>query len=172
MFEIGTCIVYGTIGVCRVESIGALSGITGSDPKRIYYKLTPVRTGGTIYIPVDSKMFMRPVITRQEADALIRQMPYICERVCSSRDQRTLNEHYKASIRAHSCEELVRLIKSVYVKNRRLIQSGKKAGKTDLEYRKKAETLLYEELSVALDLSVEEVKSYVEKRVEKARHEG
>lgn len=65
----------------------------------------------------------------------------------------------------HSCEELVRLIKSVYVKNRRLIKSGKKVGKTDLEYRKKAENLLYDELSVSLEVPFEQVKRYVENQV-------
>ena len=66
MFEKGTCIVYGTIGVCRVEEIGPIKGISGSDPGKVYYKLKPVRSGGTIYIPVDSKVFMRRVMTKQE----------------------------------------------------------------------------------------------------------
>ena len=65
----------------------------------------------------------------------------------------------------HSYEVLVRLIKSVYVKNRRLIKSGKKVGKTDLEYRKKAENLLYDELSVSLEVPFEQVKRYVENQV-------
>ena len=171
MFEKGACIVYGNTGVCRVEEIGPLSNIRGSHPGKIYYKLSPIRTGGTIYIPVDSDMFMRPVMTREEADALIWRMPKICERVCSSRDQRVLNEHYKASLRTHSCEELVRLIKSVYVKNRRLIKNGKKAGRTDLEYRKKAEMLLYEELGVALGIPFEEVKEYIVEQVKKMQKE-
>ena len=165
MFEKGTCIVYGTTGVCRVEEIGPIKGISGSDPGKVYYKLKSVRSGGTIYIPVDSKVFMRRVMTKQEADDLIHQMPSISEEVCNSRDQRILNEHYKASLRMHSCEELVRLIKSVYVKNRRLIKSGKKVGKTDLEYRKKAENLLYDELSVSLEVPFEQVKRYVENQV-------
>ncbi len=165
MFEKGTCIVYGNTGVCRVEEIGPIHGISGSDPEKVYYRLKPVRTGGTIYAPVDTKVFMRRVMTRQEADELIRQMPSISEEVCSSKDQRILNEHYKASLRTHSCEELVRLIKSVYAKNRRLIQKGKKVGKTDVEYRKKAEALLYDELSVSLEVPFEKVKAYVQAQV-------
>ena len=172
MFEKGACIVYGNTGVCLVEEVGPISGISGSHPDRVYYKLTPVRAGGTIYIPVDSKVFMRPVMTKKEADALICQMPDISESVCNSRDQRVLNEHYKASLQMHSCEELVRLIKSVYMKNRRLISNGKKVGKTDLEYRKKAEALLYDELSVALEIPFEKVKSYVEEKVRGQQTEG
>ena len=75
-------------------------------------------------------------------------------------------------MRTHSCEELVRLIKSVHVKNRRLIKSGKKAGKTDLEYRKKAEMLLWEELGVALGIPFEEVKEYVVEQVKKIQKES
>lgn len=172
MFEKGDCIVYGTTGVCRVEDIGPIDGISGSDPEKVYYKLKPVRTGGTIYIPVDGKVFMRRVMTKQEADHLIHQMPSIDEEVCNSRDQRILNEHYKASLRTHSCEELVKLIKSVYVKNRRLIKNGKKVGKTDLEYRKKAEALLYDELSVSLELPYDQVKKYVESQVRNIEKEN
>ena len=47
----------------------------------------------------------------------------------------------------------------------------KKAGKTDLEYRKKAEMLLYEELGVALGIPFEEVKEYIVEQVKKMQKE-
>ena len=42
--------------------------------------------GGTIRIPVDSKVFMRPVISRQEAEALIDAIPGMHAEACHERN--------------------------------------------------------------------------------------
>ena len=72
MYEIGQLIVYGNEGVCRVEEIGTPK-ISGVDKHRDYYTLAPIYREGKVFTPVDSKVFMRPVITREEALALIRK---------------------------------------------------------------------------------------------------
>lgn len=43
-------------------------GLPVANKKRKYYKLAPVFGSGTIYIPVDTKVFMRPVISKEEAE--------------------------------------------------------------------------------------------------------
>ena len=67
-------IVYGNEGVCRVEEIGTPK-ISGVDKHREYYTLAPIYREGKVFTPVDSKVFMRPVITREEALALIDRIP-------------------------------------------------------------------------------------------------
>ena len=76
-----------------------------------------------------------------------------------------LAEHYRTSLQTHECEDLIRLIKTVYRKSKKLVQNGKKPGKTDQQYRKRAEELLHEELSVALGISFDEVPAYIEQRI-------
>ena len=68
MFSVGSLIVYSGTGVCRVESVGP----PPFDPrcKTEYYTLTPLRGSGTIYVPVNSKVFMRPILSRQAAQEL------------------------------------------------------------------------------------------------------
>ena len=62
MYERGVLIMYGNSGVCRVEDVAPMKGSRGAEKNRLYYKLSPVYGSGTIYVPVDTKIFMRPVL--------------------------------------------------------------------------------------------------------------
>lgn len=166
MFEKGSLMIYDTTGVCRVEDIGIPAGLPVANKDKKYYKLAPVFGTGTIYIPVDTKVFMRPVISKEEAESLVRRIPEIRTDICESHNQKVLEDHYKASLSSHECEDLVQLIKTVYTKKRNLERSGKKTGKTDTQYMKRAKALLHEELSVALEIPVEEVEDYIARTVE------
>ena len=77
MFQVGEKIIYGENGVCTVESIGPLE-ISGAQKDRLYYNLRPLTGSGNYYTPVDSAAFMRPVMSREEAEAaameLLRKM--------------------------------------------------------------------------------------------------
>lgn len=155
MYEKGEMICYGNTGVYCVEDIGPIRHIRGSDPKKDYYKLSSVRRGEITYVPVNTHVFMRPVLTKQEAEDLLEQACTLSEDVCESRDPRVLREHYQKALDTHCGAELFRLIKSVNAKGRQAAAAGKRLGKTDQEYKKRAEALLSEELSVALDLSMD-----------------
>lgn len=166
MFEKGSLMIYDTTGVCRVEDIGKPTGLPVKDKTKDYYKLAPVFGVGTIYIPVDTNVFMRPVITKDEADALIRKIPEIREEEYEAHNQKMLEDYYKVSLKTHACEDLIQLIKTVYAKKKNLERNGKKAGKTDQTYMKRAKTLLHEELSIALGIPVDDVEGYIASVVE------
>ncbi len=166
MFEIGELLIYDTTGVCKVMEIGVPEGLPMAKKDRQYYKLAPVFGSGTIYIPVDTQVFMRPVISREEADKLIKRIPEIREDFCESSNLKVIEDHYKASIMSHDCADLVQLIKTVYTKRKNQEKNGKKTGKTDQDYMKKAKKLLYEELSIALEIPVAEVEGYITRCIE------
>ena len=63
---------------------------------------------------------------------------------------------------SHDCEDLVRLIKTVYFKSKKQAEKGKKPSQTDQHYMKRAEELLNGELAVALDIKYEDVPEYIE----------
>ena len=67
MFEIGDKIIYGENGVCTVEKIDALP-MAGSSRDKVYYHLSPFVGTGIYFAPVDSNVFMRPVMSREEAE--------------------------------------------------------------------------------------------------------
>ena len=150
MFQKGDLIVYGNMGVCRVEAVEAPAGLPGAGEKKLYYKLDPVYETGTVYIPVDAKVFMRPILTHAQAEALIGRIPEIEENPCGGKDQQMLAEHYRSLMRTHDCDDLVQLIKTIYGKNRERTAQGKKPARTEAEYMKRAEELLHGELAAAL----------------------
>ncbi|RHQ83146.1 hypothetical protein DWX95_05255 [Butyricicoccus sp. AF22-28AC] len=141
MYQAGEFIVYGTNSVCRVESIGKPPFETEED--KLYYTLVPVTGTETIYIPTDSPVFTRPVISREKAEELINSIPDIEEDHFVCHSVRMANEHYQAALQSHDCEELVQLIKTVYAKSRR---HGRRVSQVDQRYRKRAEELLNSEL--------------------------
>ena len=160
MYEIGQLIVYGNEGVCRVEEIGTPK-ISGVDKHRDYYTLAPIYREGKVFTPVDSKVFMRPVISREEALALIDRIPAMTAEVYENANLRFLNEHYQHCLQNYTCADLLQLIKDVRAKRCRMIERGKKLGLVDERYMKRAEEMLHGELAVALGMTREQVPQFI-----------
>ena len=68
---------------------------------------------------------------------------------------------YKEAIRTYDCRSLVQVIKTLYIRKQNRIQEGKKVLSSDEQYLRKAEELLYSEMSVALSIPREEVETYI-----------
>ena len=160
MFQPGEFVVYGSSGVCRVVQVGALEG-RAADPNRLF-------ESERIYTPVDSGVFMRPAMTREQAQELIHEIPSIRAEICTERNPTTLRVHYEASLQSHECRRLISLIKGIRRKGEETEKKGRKMGQVDQRYRKKAESLLHGELAIALGMSQEEVAEYIRKTVEQA----
>jgi len=165
MYEVGQMIVYGTRGVCRVAAVSPGGTSSGGDAGRLYYTLEPLYQSCVIYAPVDGKVFMRPVITREEAEQLIDSIPDVQPEACFTRDLRELKEHYEASIFSHDCAELVALSMSIYEKRRAAERQKRRLNQTDERFMKQAEQLLFGELATALGIPSEQVPDYISKRV-------
>lgn len=160
MYQPGDLIIYNGEGVCRVERVSPLD-LSGTNKHKLYYTLRPVYRNGTIFIPVDTNVFMRPVISREEANALIRRIPQIEYQVYETRNQRLLNEHYQNLLLTHDCEDMLQLIKAVYLKRQEVQTQGRKPGLVDERYMKRAEDILYGELAVALGIPKDSVLDYI-----------
>ena len=167
MFHENDLIVYGNTGVCRVKAIGTLEGISAANPERIYYTLEPVYDSkGTIYAPVDSKVFMRLIMSPEEARALIAKIPKIPGQKVECQNQRMISDQYEASLSSHKCEDLISLIRTIYVRNKKATDSGKKPAQVDERYMKRAKDLFYGELAAALGINFKDVEPYIKDTVE------
>ena len=118
MFQKGELVIYGNNGICRIEEIGVPVGTPMGRSGKEYYTLAPVFASGTIYAPLDTKVFMRPILTKDQAEQMIRQIPEIQEESVIGQDVRALSEKYKGFLDTHQCEDLIKLIKTVYVKEK------------------------------------------------------
>ena len=159
MYQVGEFIVYSTSGVCQVTAVGQPDFAEGS---RRYYTLRPIQGTEIIYVPVDSSEFMRPVITRAQAEALVAAIPSVEAEDTAGQSQRVTGEHYQAALQSHDCRALVQLIKTVYAKAH---TAGRRVSQIDQRYRKRAEELLHGELAVALGIPLGEVQPYITRTI-------
>lgn len=165
MYEIGDLIHYGSTGVCRVTEINTRN-LPGVNKNQLYYVLKPLYQECTISSPVDNqKVFMRPIISKEEAERLIDTIPTIKAEAYHSRVLRDLAEHYEAAFASHSCEDLIELTMSIYAKKKYLEQQKRKFGAVDERFMKRAEELLFGELAAALGIKKDEVQGYIHNRI-------
>jgi len=167
MFRIGDYVVYGSSGVCKIIDIGTLS-YDKSPEKRLYYTMEQCfSTESKICIPVDNdKVFMRHIIDRENAMALIDDMKNI--EVLNIRDEKRCENDYKEAMRNCSCRDLVKVIKTIYNRKQSRIAAGKKMTAGDEKYFKLAENSLYGEMAVALNMAKDEVRDFICARLEEA----
>ena len=164
MFQPGEKIVYGTTGVCTVQEVTPRDDLPGTAPGTLYYALEPLSGSGIIYLPVDAPVFMRPVITRQEAEALVARIPEMAAEAYHQRNLQMLRNHYQEVLRSHDCEKLLEMTMSIHVKEKQASKAGRKLGQIDARFQKRAEELLWGELAVALEIPVEEVPRYIQEK--------
>lgn len=160
MFQLNDTVIYGNHGVCKITEIGTLS-ISVADKNKQYYTLRPVyQPSAVIYAPVENpKTLMRPVISKEGAEALIKEIPDIDSVWITNEKER---EHqYKAALQTCDCRELVKIIKTLYLRKAARIQNGKKVTAVDEKYFRLAEAQLYEELAFALDMERSHVAPYI-----------
>ena len=163
MYQKDDFIMYGSTGVCRVESVGPMEG--SKDTSREYYTLAPVFGRGVIYTPVDTSVFMRPVLSPEEVDALIDLLPELPDRVEGLTNLRLLSEYCRAVLDGHRSEDLLSLIKILHRRSVESERMGRRLGLTEMKYRKLAEELIHGEFAVALGIALEEVPEYISQRL-------
>ena len=169
MYQPGDMIIYGSTGVCRVKEITKPDFQSGD---QLYYALDPLYQDGVIYTPVDTKVFMRPVITKEEAEALIDKIPTMQAAAYHNSVLRELEEHYAGYLKSHDCGDLIELAMSIYAKKQLLTAQRRKFGAVDERFLKRAEDLLDGELAVALGVPRDQVGAYISARVDAARAEA
>lgn len=160
MFEIGEFIIYGPQGVCKVADIGYMD-LPGIPRDRLYYTLEPCHVlGGKVFTPVDNKKaIIRPIISREKAMELIDDMENI--ETLWVADERKREFAYKEAIRKCDCRELVKIIKTTYLRKKSRTAAGKRVTAGDEKYLHMAEENLYGELAIALDMEASKVKQFI-----------
>ncbi len=150
MFHIGQFVVYNSTDVCRVEAIGALDFVRDSDAR--YYTLRPFQSSckAKIYIPVDTAVFMRKIMTREEARLYLTELERMETKPSGIKKRSLLMEHYQGMLSTHNTSEHLRLFKQLYQKDAEAANSGKMLNSADVIFYQQVTKLLSEEISLAL----------------------
>lgn len=164
MYQIGEKIIYGGNGVCVIDEIKIIEAPHTGEAQQ-YYVIRPMFQDCKISVPVDTTVFMRPVISQSEAEALVDSIPRVEVEPYYNSALRQLQEYYDAKLNTHRCEDLLELTMSLHRKKLRMLEQKRKFGAIDERYMKRAEDLLFGELAAALDIQRDEVRGYIEDRL-------
>lgn len=160
MYKINSFIVYGK-KVCKIADIRK-NRFNNED----YYLLIPIDDPSLkIEIPVSNKLKnTRELISKEDIFKVINNIPNI-ETI--KIDERFLENEYKNLLASGTHEDLIKIIKTTYLRNKERLDNKKRIGDKDNHYFELAEKYLYNEFSVVLNLNFDETKQYVIEQVSK-----
>lgn len=156
MYKVNDKIIYKK-DVCKIKDIREDKNIT-------YYILTPIDDESLIIkVPVENKL-MRELISKEEIEKIIDEIPNI--KPLDNIDDRFIENTYKELLNGGSYEELITIIKMTYIRNNERQKQNKKISEKDDKYFNLAEKYLYNEFGTVLNMTFDETKEYITKKVE------
>ncbi len=154
MFEKDSYVVYKR-DVCKIIDVKK-NKFTNLDS----YILVPLFDDSLkISVPIDNKNgYLRKLLTKKEINELINNMPNVKP---IETDSHSLENEYRNLFHSGKHEDLVKIIKTTYLRNKERTDSKRNVGEKDKEYFEKSEKYLYNELSIVLGKTYDETKEYV-----------
>lgn len=164
MYKIDDYVMY-RHDVCKIKDIRE-NKLTG----KTYYVMTPIDDESLIIdIPTEDKMgFLRNIISKEDAEKLINSIPSI-EPLNGIRDKDLVYLYKELIINTGTHENLIKIIKTTYLRNENRLNNKRKTSEKDSTYFKLAEKYLYNELSISLCMTIDEVKNYIIKVVNESQ---
>lgn len=164
MYQIGDYVVYGNKGVCEVKQIAPME-MSGISNGKMYYTLVPIyREESKIYTPVDhNKTSMRSVISKEDAFQLMHDLEEI--KPLEIENEKNLEQVYKDCMNSFNCKDMMKVIKTIYVRQSTRILDGKKLIATDEKYLKIAKECLIGELSIPLKKTPKDLEEEIRERL-------
>lgn len=158
MFKLNEYVVYKK-EVCIVKEIRS-KYLRNED----YYILEPINDNSLkISVPINNKD-LRKLITKDEIMKIINEIPKID---IIDKDEKYIEAEYKELLKTSNQLDLVKIIKTSYLRNKDRLDNNKKIGEKDQSYFELAEKYLYTEFSIVLNLSYNDTKKYIINSVSK-----
>lgn len=165
MYQVGEHIMYRNIGICTVEAIGKLC--FSAEKNKDYYTLRPLYTSNNslFYVPVNTDIFMRNAITKQEAYQYLGELENMQTKPFCAKKPAQLSAHYDGLLTKHSLTDHLRLFKELCQKEKKVRENGKKFGQLESNYKNQIEKLLVDEFAYALNETPDSSKKRLYKAV-------
>ena len=160
----GDKVLYEMVGVCQVKGVSTQEFLKKD---KLYYSICPVYQKDTmIYVAVDNeKVKMRPVMSREEAEAFISELPRI-EEIQAENDKERF-QMYKQMLLSGDRRCLAAMIKGLRSLQKKRMEKGARLAVRDQEGMKTAQKLLHEELAAALGIMPDQVPAYIQDKLSK-----
>lgn len=164
MYKVNEMVLYGNEGVCQIKDITKRS-FKGKEVE--YYVLKPVFVqGSTVYVPVDNPELnakMKKILSAEEIIDLIHNMPN--QQLPWIENDNLRKEKYREILKNGDRQELIQLIRTLYLHQQELKKAGKKFHATDEKILNEAEKILHHEFAYVLDIKLEEVVPFISKEI-------
>ena len=163
MYQKGDYVVKIPEGICKIEDVMQLDIY---DTDKEYSMLVPIsEKSSKIYIPTDNaEGRIRKVISKEEALKFIKSIPEVDAKDIPNEKMR--EQEYKTSILSCNNEKIVSIIKSIYARRQERMEQGKKITTTDDKYFKRAEDVLFSELSFVLNIPKDKMEQFISDTIE------
>ena len=156
MYKIGSIVVYGTEGLCKICDI---TERTFGKETSEYYVLSPLSNEAeTVFVPKNNEKVlkrMRSILSKERASELLEAAPSeYGEWVENDRERQQM---YKQILLCGSSEDLLMMTRALYLHQIELLERGRKLHAADERFLKEAEKMLFEELAYVFNITVAEV---------------
>lgn len=164
MYQVGTRVIYGTHGVCRVVR---------QDERKIdrkmvtYLVLEPEGQPGSQYlVPAHNQAALaklRPMIGREELESLfglpeVLNSPWIPE-------ENLRKQTYREILAGGDRKALMQMVHRLYTHREAMFAHGRKFHLSDENFLRDGEKLLTSEVAAVLGLSLEEARAYIREKL-------
>lgn len=156
MYNIGDIVVYGTEGLCKIHDVTERK--FGKDTVE-YYVLSPLSNEAeTVYVPKNNEKVMskmRHILSPESASKLLEEVPSEpLDWVDNDRDRQQV---YKDILLCGSSEDILRMTRTLYLHQVKLLEKGKKLHAADERFLRDAEKMLFDELAYVFGITTAEV---------------
>lgn len=163
MYEVGQNVVYGIHGVCRILDVEEKT----VDRKKIsYFVLEPLEQPGTrYYIPSQNQAAlskMRPLMDAGSLQAMLTSENLSDAWIA---DENKRKQYYREIINGVDSPALIRMVHALHRHKQEQATAGRKLHMCDENFLRDAQRVLSAELSIVLEIPVEEVPSYVQSKL-------
>ena len=160
MYVVNDVISYSSAGICKITEITQrdIAGI-----RMDYYVLKPqMDQKSTVYVPISNPKLtarMRPVLSSDEADELLRSFQLLSPEWIENDNQR--KEVFRGLITEGIPKDLALIYKTLTVRRKELEENSRKLRSSDELFLKECEKLLSFEIGYAQGIPHTEVKNLI-----------
>ncbi len=162
MIAVGDVVFVQNKGVCYVEDI-TKNAYEGADKTKEYYVLKPVESTNNmmIYFPTDTKITIRPIISKSKAIQLLNNLKSITEIEIGSEETRF--ETYNNITKTGEVEDRLKLLKTLLKRKANI--NKKQFNLQEQKYITSLTTCVVSELACALNVSKAEIESNIIEKI-------
>lgn len=164
MLKLKEMVMYGTTGVCIVEKIEERK--IGKELKN-YYVLKPVaQATATVLLPADNEnllMKVRKVLTADEVMGIIGAVVSEPDVWVENDAERKLK--FSEIVSSGNRKAFLILLRTLYNRQSFLSDKGKRLHLADERFLKETQRLVFDEFSIALNISLENIGAFIKKEL-------